>query len=64
MLDDDDDDDLEMLCANIRVRKKNRKRKKKEKEKKRFLLQWRETTSSLNGWDLQRARSLAVKEQM
>jgi hypothetical protein len=41
-----------------------RKKKKKEKEKKRFLLQWKETTSSLNGWDLQRARSLAVKEQM
>jgi hypothetical protein len=54
----DDDDDLEMLCANIRVRKK------KKKKKKRFLLQWQETTSSLNGWDLQCARSLAVKEQM
>jgi len=40
------------------------RKKKKEKKKKRFLLQWQETTSSLNGWDLQRARSLAVKEQM
>ncbi len=65
MLDDDDDDDdgLEMLCANIRVRRKKNKEKKKKK-KKRFLLQQKATTNSLNGWDLQRARSFAVKEQM
>ena len=61
--DDDDDDDLEMLCANISVRRREKKKKKKEK-KERILLQWKETTSLVNGWDLPRACSLAIKEQM